>query len=191
VISVDGYLQAVQRNLAGMDATIREDILRELRSHLSDSVQANGGDVSVAIANLGDAAAVGRRYRDLYGYGVAYRAVFAVVAGLLAVLTVPVLFVGEAGLFPYLLSAIFLGAVLMFLIWTSLAAGNRAGLLAGGVALVGRVAGLGTAFLVNRDASLVTPEGLTLFVLVSVLFVFVGWIPGKARQAWRRPGAEL
>ena len=40
---IEAYLGEVHRRLAGMDPKVQRDILRELRSHLGDSVAANGG----------------------------------------------------------------------------------------------------------------------------------------------------
>ena len=189
--SIDGYLDEIRRGVRGMDPQIQRDILRELRSHLTESVAENGGNMSAAVAGLGDAAAVARRYRDLYGYGPAYRWLFAGIAGLLGIFTVPVLFAEDETVFPFFLSAVFLALAFVFLMWTSLAAGNRAALIAGVVALIGRVAGFGVAVALNRGASLITTEGVALFALVCALLIVVAWIPGKARETWRRPPAEL
>ena len=191
MISIDAYLTEVHRGLAGMDPGIRKDILLELRSHLTDSIGANGGSVSAAIQALGDPESVAHRYRELYGYSSSYRVVFTAIAGIIGAFTVPVLFVGEAGIFPFFVSAFFLSIEFIFLIWVSTAAGNRAGLFAGVAAFVGRLVGFGGAVAANRDTFLITPEGLAAFLLVSVLLIFVGWIPGKAKQAWRRPPPEL
>ena len=191
MISIEGYLTEIRRGLAGMDPRVRLDIMQELRSHLTDSVAANGGNVGAAVAGLGDPTPVARRYRELYGYGPMYRALFAAIAGVLGVFTVPVLFAGDETIFPFFLSAIFLAIVFAFLVWTSLVAGNRAGLVAGAVGLGGRLAGFAAALEANRGASLVTSEGLALFGLVSVLLVVVAWIPGRAKEVWRRPGALL
>jgi uncharacterized membrane protein len=191
MMSVDAYLGQVRRGLGGMDQRIREDILQELRSHLADSLSANGGNVAAATDALGDPVSVARRYRELYGYSVSYRLLFYLVAGVVGILTVPVLFAGDEAVFPYFLSAIFLAVEFVFLIWVSVMAGNRAGLLAGVAGVVGRSAGLGVAIVANPGASLIGLDGLGAFLLVSLLFVLVGWVPGKARVAWRRPGAEL
>ena len=188
---IEAYLGEVHRRLAGMDPKVQRDILRELRSHLGDSVAANGGNEGAAIAGLGDPVAVARRYRELYGYGVSYRAVFSFIAGVLGFFTVPVLFAGNEGIFPYFFSAVFLSIEFLFLIWVSVSAGNRAGLGTGVVGLSGRFAGFGVALGLNAGSSLVTWDGLALFLVVSGLIVLVGWVPGRAKQAWQRPGMEL
>ncbi|HEY5539227.1 MAG TPA: hypothetical protein VIL58_06785 [Thermoplasmata archaeon] len=188
--SVDSYLGEVSRGLRGMDVAVRKDILRELRSHLVESLAANGGNVSAAVAATGEPRAVARRYRDLYGFGVTYRAMFVAIAGVLAVFTVPVLTATDEFLFPLYLSTPFLVADIAFLIWVSVVAGNRAGLVAGTAGCAGRLAAFGGAYLVST-APLIRFEGLTLFALVSALMVVIGWAPGRARRAWRRPSADL
>lgn len=189
--SVDSYLDEVNRGLRGMDAAVRKDILRELRSHLVESVAANGGNVRAAVAATGEPRVVARRYRDLYGFGVTYRALFVAIAGVLAIFTVPVLTATDEFLFPLYLSTPILVADIAFLIWVSVVAGNRAGLAAGTAGCVGRFAALGGAYLFLSTAPLLTLEGLTLFVLVSALLVVLGWAPGRARREWRRPSADL
>ncbi len=191
MIPVDAYLGQVRRSLGGMDPRVQEDIVRELQSHLADSLEANGGDVGAATQALGDPVAVARRYREIYGYGASYRRLFYIVAGVTGILTVPVLFAGDEAVFPYFISAIFVAIEFAFLIWVSVMAGNRAGLLSGLSGVVGRMAGFGAAIVANRGAFLIAPDGFAAFLLVSFLFVIVGWLPGKAKQAWRRPGAEL
>lgn len=191
MMSIDSYLAEVRRRLTGMDAGMQKDILLELRSHLSDSVTANGGNLGAAVHALGEPVAVARRYRELYGYGASYRLLFYAVAAGIGFLTVPVLFAGDEGIFPFFISTAFVAVEAVVLIWMSIGAGNRTGLLAGIAGVAGRFVGFGGAIVANRGGFEITPEGLGAFLLVSLLFVAIGWIPGKAKQAWRRPGAEL
>ena len=191
MMSIDGYLDQVRRRLGGMDPRVQRDIIQELRSHLADSTAANGGNPDAAVAALGDPATVAKRYKDLYGYSATHRARFAVLAGLIGVFTIPALFVTETTIFPLTLSIVFLIIEVAILMWISVAAGNRAGLLAGTAGCVGRLVAFGAVFVTNRATSMVTPEGLALFLAVSVLLIVIGWLPGRARQVWGKPGAEL
>ena len=88
--SSDAYLADVRRAMVGMDTSIRDDILRELQGHIAESAAANGGNLEVSLTSLGPAREVGRHYREVYGYGRVYQVLFAVVAFLLAVPSVPV-----------------------------------------------------------------------------------------------------
>ena len=103
------YLQRVARGLSGMDPRLREDVLRELRSHLADAAVAGGESAALAAAEAPESVAA--RYRELYGYGAAYQAAFTTVAAFLAVLTVPV-FVYAVSVPASLIASLFLLVVL-------------------------------------------------------------------------------
>src|SRR6267143_2116173 len=106
----DDYLSQVRRAMMGMTGPVRDDILRELRGHIADSTAANGGNVNASLASLGSPREVGRHYREIYGYGTAYKLIFAAIAFILAVPSVPVLLVGPETVFPFTLSIVFVVA---------------------------------------------------------------------------------
>ncbi len=191
----DGYLDAVRRAMRGMEPRVREDILQELRSHLSEATTASGGDVNRAIASMGPPEQVGREYRTLYGYGTVYKAVFVLIAAVLSALTLPVLqgttlSLGNEAYVPNLASFPFLVLVVLWLLWVSVAAGSRAGLYAGLGAFAGRMAMAGL-LTYAPSGGIVTAGGIGLLVLSSALLVVLGYIPGTAKKAWSKPGAEL
>lgn len=184
------YLAEVRRAMGGMASTVRDDILRELRGHIADSTAANGGDVSAALVALGSPREVGRRYRELYGYGASYKVLFASLAFVLAVPSVPVLVVGAESLFPFALSILFVISAAAWILWVSIAAGSRAGVFAGIAGMVGRFAGFVFAA-VTQAGPVITPGGLGLFLAVSAMFVLLGWIPGTAKRVWSGPRPDL
>ncbi|MGI0148162.1 MAG: HAAS signaling domain-containing protein [Thermoplasmata archaeon] len=184
------YLADVRRAMGGMAATVRNDILRELRGHIADSTATNGGDVTAALVALGPAREVGHRYRELYGYGTSYKVLFAGIAFVLAVPSVPVLVVGTENLFPFALSILFVIGCAAWILWVSIAAGSRAGVFAGVAGMVGRFAGFGFAA-VTQAGAVTTPGALGLFVAVSAMFVVLGWIPGTAKRVWSGPRPDL
>src|SRR6266540_1396395 len=165
----DEYLDRVRRAMAGMDPAVRDDILRELGSHIAESMAANGGNADATISGLGSPTEVGRHYRAVYGYGRAFGSLFAVVAVLLAIPSIPVLITGDQGLFPFGLSVVFLGIVAAWVLWVSASAGARAGLIAG-IAAAG---------------------GIGLLAIASVMLVVLGWLPGTAKKTWSGPRADL
>ncbi len=192
---VDDYLSQVRSAMRGMEPRVREDILRELRSHISEAASANGGDFGRAIASMGPPLYVGREYRALYGYGRTYKAAFVLVAAVLSALTVPVLqgsssSSGIAAYVPNLASFPFLVLAVLWLLWVSVAAGSRAGLYAGLGAFAGRI-GTAAALALSPSGGIVTADGVTLLVLSSALLVVLGLLPGTAKKAWSRPGAQL
>jgi hypothetical protein len=188
--AVDEYLNQVRRSMAGMTRAVREDILRELQGHIAEVSAANGGNVTASLAALGPAREVGRRYRDLYGYGTAYKILFAAIAFVLAVPSIPVLFAGPDSLFPFNLSILFVIGAVAWVIWVSVAAGSRAGSLSGVAAMVGRLAAFGSSFAAQPSAD-VTAGGLVIVFAVAALFVLLGWIPGTAKRTWKGPRGEI
>jgi uncharacterized membrane protein len=187
---LDDYLDRVRHAMAGMEPSVRDDIVRELRSHLTESTAANGGNPGMAVAALGSPAEVGRNYRKLYGYGRAYRLMFAGIAFLVAIFSVPVLAAGDPGVFPYGLSILFLVAAAAWVVWVSAAAGRRAGTMAGTGAFVGRILAFGVAAGSQRGA-VASPGGVALFGIASAMLILLGWLPGTAKQVWSGPRAEL
>jgi uncharacterized membrane protein len=186
----DEYLDEVRRAMAGMEPKVRNDILLELRSHIAESTAANGGNVNASLAAVGTPEDVGRRYRELYGFGRMYKIVFATIAFVLAIPSVPVLAVGSDSVSPYALSILFLVVVAAWTIWVSVAAGSQAGVLAGIAAMLSRFAAFGVVAAILPGAE-ITPFGLALLGFASVMLVLLGWIPGTAKKAWSAPRAEL
>src|SRR6266545_31166 len=186
----DEYLDRVRRAMAGMDPAVRDDILRELGSHIAESMAANGGNADATISGLGSPTEVGRHYRAVYGYGRAFRSLFAVVAFLLAIPSIPVLITGDQGLFPFGLSVVFLGIVAAWVLWVSASAGARAGLIAGIAAFAGRLVAFG-AVAATQAGGIATAGGIGLLAIASVMLVALGWLPGTAKKTWSGPRAEL
>ena len=186
----DEYLDHVRRAMAGMEPKVRDDILLELRSHIAESTAANGGNVNASLRAVGTPADVGRRYRELYGFGRLYKVLFAAIAFLLAIPSVPVLAAGPESLSPYALSIVFLIVVAAWILWVSVAAGSQAGILAGVAAMISRFAAFAVVAATLAGAE-TTQAGLALLVSASVMLVLLGWIPGTAKKAWSTPRAEL
>ena len=184
------YLAEVRRSMRGMDPRVREDILRELASHVAEATAANGGDVGRALAGMGSPREVGRSYRALYGYGRTVQVGFIALAALFAVFSVPVLTGGDLTAFPSILSVPVLVVLVAWLLWVSAAAGSRVGLLAGIVACVARLAAAGLASALQGGA-VVLLGGALFFGVSSALLILLGWLPGTARRAWGRPPAGL
>ena len=192
---IDDYLGQVGGAMTGMDPRVRDDILRELRSHLAEAASANGGDLARAIGAMEPASEVGREYRTLYGYGRTYKILFILVAAVLSALTLPVLqgatpssgiatYVQNLAAFPFLV------LVVLWLLWVSVAAGSHVGLYAGIAAFAGRVAAAGLLVL-TPSGGLVTADGLAVLLVSSALLALLGWLPGTAKKVWSKPAAEI
>src|SRR5439155_438389 len=112
-------------------------ILRELRD------RANGGNVHASLEALGSPRDVGRHYREIYGYGTAFKLMFAAIAFLLAIPSVPVLVIGSETVFPFTLSIVFVVAAAAWILWVGVAAGTQAGIVAGLAGMGGRISAFG------------------------------------------------
>lgn len=187
---VDEYLSAVRGSMVGMDPRVRDDILRELHSHLTEAYAANGGDAQRAVASFGAPNDLGREYRRVYGYGTGFKLLFIAAAALLALVSAPFLSVGADGAVPNAFSLLGLVALVGWLLAVSVSAGSRVGLSAGIAALVVRMGVAVALALAYPGASIEVAGGITL-ALASVLLVLLGWLPGTAKQVWSKPGAEL
>ena len=186
----DEYLGQVRRAMMGMSRPVRDDILRELRGHIAESTAANGGNVHASLGALGSPQEVGRHYREIYGYGTVYKAIFAAIALLLGIPSVPVLLVGTETVFPFNLSLVFVIAAAAWILWVGVAAGPQAGILAGLAGMFGRLIAFGVVAL-SEPGAFTSSGGISLLVAVSLLLVLLGWIPGTAKEAWSGPRAEL
>src|SRR2546427_3735562 len=173
----EDYVGRVRRAMAGMEPAVRDDILRELRSHIAESTAANGGNVGSSLTALGTPEEVGRRYRELYGYGRGFKGLFSVIAFLLAFASVPVLSVGSESLFPYALSLVILIIAAAWILWVSVAAGFRAGGLAGLGAMVSRFGAFGL-WAGDRLGAPARCGGLGLLGVVSPALVVIRVVPG-------------
>ena len=186
--TVDDYLGRVRRSLAGMDRSVRDDLVRELGANLADAVRANGGNVSAALGAMGPPGEVARRYREVYGYGSAYKVAFIGAAGTLGLFTLPVLApnpeLANVSVAPTLVLVVLIG----FLLWISVEAGAVVGLAAGLAAAAARLTGFAVVQLGGQSF---TGPGLGLLVVVSALLVAIGWLPGRTKRAWTKPGASL
>lgn len=190
ILAAQEYLDEVRRSMAGMSPVVRADVLRELQGHIAEASAANGGNVAASLAALGPAKEVGRRYRDLYGYGASYKVLFAAIAFALAVPSIPVLVAGPDSLFPFTLSIFFVIGAAAWVIWVSVAAGSRAGSYVGIAAMVGRLTAFGLSLSIQADAD-VAAGGLAIVFAVAALFALLGWIPGTAKKTWEGPTGEI
>jgi len=185
---IEEYLRRVARGLAGMDPRVREDVLRELRAHLHDSAAETDEVRAVSVAEPPEALA--RRYKEMYGYGKAYQALFVALSAVLAVFTLPLfLFLGE-GTLAIGVSLAFLGILVAYLMWVAVAAGSTAGLRAGIAACATRFGALAALGAV-AGAVVEGAGGWVLFTATSLLLILLGWLPGRAREKWGRREVSL
>jgi len=187
---VDVYLAQVRRSMFGMAPAVREDILRELQSHLSEAVAGNGGDAAKPLREAGPPNLIGREYRQIYGFGTVFKLAFATIAFILAIPSSPILQITQEFPIPNILAIPFLIVLVAWVLWVSVEAGSRAGILAGIAAFLARaVVEVWLAAMPPYPAP--TAAGIGLFVATGVVLVLLGWLPGTAKKAWSRPSGDL
>ncbi len=179
---MDAYLEQVRRRMVGMDPRVRQDILRELRSHLADAI-ADGGERAVLSA-LEPPASVAARYKDVYGYGLPFQAMFVAAAMALAVLTVPIL--GLAEPLASIASVGLLTLLVSYLLALAVKAGAVVGLAAGVAACIVRVGTVVTLQVIVALAPVTDARGWMLFAIASLLLIPIGYLPGRAKEKWTR-----
>jgi len=186
------YLNEVSRRLTGMDPKVKSDIVMELRAHIADLVRMKGGDINAVLVSLEPPVDVARRYKQLYGYSSLFKALFVILAGVLAVPTLPVLQIkGEEVMIPVLISLIFLSVLAILLVFVALQAGRTVGLVAGLVACFTRLGLFGILVGAGGENVIVQAGGASLLVAVSLLLVLLGYIPGEAKARWTKPSGEI
>jgi hypothetical protein len=176
--------------MVGMDPRIRDDILEELQSHLAEAAATAGGDARRALAGMDPPAAVGREYRRVYGFGAMFKILFAAVAFLLAVPSSPILQVTAEYPVPNLLAIPFLVLLVVWIMWVSIAAGSKAGLLAGLAAFAARAV-VEAWLVITPPYPAPTAAGLGLFLVTGLVLVLLGWLPGTAKKVWSKPSGDL
>jgi len=190
VTDADDYLARVRASMWGMEPQVRDDILRELASHVTEAAAAHGNEPRAALAEMGDPTETGREYRRVYGYGRVFVLLFAAIAFVVALPSAPILEITEEFPVPNLLAVPCLVLLVAWVLWVSVAAGSRAGLLAGTAAFLGRLT-IEVALLAAPPNPTPTATGLALFLVVGLLLVLLGWLPGTAKKAWSKPSANL
>ena len=63
-IQIDTYLSSLRTHLGPMTLGERDEIVREISSHIRDSAEQSGGNVETILARLGSAEELAAQYRD-------------------------------------------------------------------------------------------------------------------------------
>jgi uncharacterized membrane protein len=63
-IQIDTYLSSLRTHLGPMTLGERDEIVREISSHIRDSAEESGGNVETILARLGSAEELAAQYRD-------------------------------------------------------------------------------------------------------------------------------
>ncbi|MEM2839752.1 MAG: hypothetical protein QW505_05190 [Thermoplasmata archaeon] len=174
--SIDAYLSSLDRKMFWMNRKTRKDILREVKSHLSERIAA-GESPETVIKSFGSADAVAKEYLRIYGFGAGFIFVLSAITFLFSIFTVP----GVLSLsYDYLGmdwgAMVFLVLTILIVLLTAYKGGRKAGVIAGAVGCVARFVVLGALILTGgaivQDATL----GAIGFALISILLPVIGYL---------------
>lgn len=185
---VESYLNSLNRSMFWMAGNRRRDILREIRSHLTERMD-KGEKAEDAIAEFGPPGTIAREYRRIYGYGSAFTMILMVIGAVIAAFSVPALFQQTEELLGMdwpSLGLLSLGIVLIIL--TSVRGGRRAGTAVGaaeaasrfgvviGLAIGGNLTWEGDSFI-----------GIFGFVLATLLLPLIGYVANTVKREEKEP----
>ena len=180
--AVDAYLAAIERKLFWMNRKTREDILKEIRSHLSDRIAAgeSPGDV---ILSFGSADAIAKEYLRIYGFGSGFVFALSILALILSVFTVPGVANISSDYFGMdWVALVFLVLTILLVLFTAFKGGRKAGMIAGTVGCATMFVVLGvlvsTGAVVIQDGAF----GALGFVVVSIMLPVIGYLSSVKPQ---------
>lgn len=186
--SVESYLDSLSRSMLWMGGKRRQDILREVRSHLTERVE-GGERAEDVIAEFGPPGAIAREYRRIYGYGSAFTILLMVTGAVIAAFSVPALYLETEeflGMDWPSLGLLTVGIVLIIV--TSMRGGRRAGTAVGaaeaasrfgvviGLAIGGNLTWEGDSFI-----------GIFGFVFATILLPLIGYVANTVKREEREP----
>lgn len=186
---IERYLDSLRRRLFWMDHRRRRDIMKEVRSHLSERID-QGVDINEAIASFGPAGAVAREYLRVYGFGNTFIAALMMFGALLAFFTVPSLYQRTEELLEVTWTTFgFLSAAIILIIISSLKGGRKAGIAIGAAECAVRFAVL-TALAIEGNLTFSDDYvGASGFIISSLFLPLIGYLAWSFRLP--RKSAEI
>ncbi len=180
--TLEDYLSELSFHLITVCKAKRSSIIAELRSHIIDKAQSfgklNEENIVKAINELGSAREIAGKYKEIYGYSALWLGAFAIFSAFISVLTMPVL---------ELISVIVLPLAFVYIIYVSLTAGAKSGLFIGTVCSVTRIVALGALLKLYTTVYTIQSTGtLAGFLLVSVVMIVLGYLPGYYKQKYKK-----
>ncbi|MDI6707634.1 MAG: DUF1700 domain-containing protein [Candidatus Thermoplasmatota archaeon] len=184
---IENYLGKVSFYLLGVKRSERKEIIEELRNHLTEKAQAFGNfsaeNIKKAIEEFGSPKELAYKYKELYGYSSAWLCWFAVFAAVISALTLPTL--------EYL-SMIFLPLAFLYIVYMSLVAGRKAGIVIGAVCGATRILLLGLLLAFYPAAYGIQNSFATIpaFCFVSIIMAMLGYIPSYYKEKYKKSAGE-
>jgi hypothetical protein len=173
----------------------KENILREIESHLYEKAESYGGisddNCFRAIEDFGQPKEIVKQYKALYGYSTQFIIILMIIGFIVALFTVPISLPGlskeliAVNTICLSISTVLTLLIFIFIIYAGRNFGKWTGLKVGVASLLGRVVMLsvlvGFANSQSGDISITADGGLCFgFGLVSLFMPLVGYLAGRA-----------
>jgi len=179
---MEQYLSRVRLWMFGMPRKAKNGIVNELRAHIIDSSNAQGGPASIGyiVSQMESPRRTANKYKQIYGYGLPLKILFVVITIFLAIWTVPIWEIVNPSFstnFVFLLLIVFL-----FVIGSR--AGKKMALVTGIAALLTRFIILGLIAAALGDFAVVQGGGVFVFLMASIFLILVAYIPARTIEKW-------
>lgn len=182
---IDSYLSTLDKKMFWMSRKVRNDIVKEIRSHLYERVESGESPADV-ITSFGPADSVAKEYLRIYGFGPGFVLVFSTLTLILSIFTVP----GVVSISPdYFgmdwVALVFLVLTILFVLFIAYKGGRKAGIISGAVACITRFIVLGV--LVSAGMVIAQDEavGMIGFAVISLMLPMIGYF-----SSMKSPGKE-
>jgi hypothetical protein len=184
---MEQYLSSVKLWMFGMPRKAKKGIIGELRAHIIDSSNAQGGPASIGyvVSHMESPRKTAKRYKQIYGYGLPLKILFVIITIFLSIWTVPVWEVVNPSFsttFVFLL-------LIIFLFFVGSRAGKRMALVTGFSALFTRFIILGLIAAALGENAVVQGGGVFVFLLSSVFLILVAYLPARTIEKWEEKRA--
>jgi len=185
--AIDDYLTSLNRRLFWMDHRRRQDVIKEVRSHLLERAD-SGEDSQDVIAAFGTPAEVARSYMRVYGFGVTFLSILVVFGALLAFFTVPAIYQRTDDLLEVTWTSLgFLAVAIILIIVTSLKGGKRAGVVVGASECGVRFIVLGMMLLEGSATFVDGIIGPLGFIATSLMLPVIGFLSNAFSPTHEHP----
>jgi hypothetical protein len=191
---VNDYIKQFRKNMRFMNKKEKEDILKEVESHIYEKAESYGELSNVnfqrAISDFGHPKELIKPYKDLYGYSTAFIIGLMIVGFIVSLFTVPFSLPGVNKDLIAInniclgISTLFTLLIFIFIIYVGKNFGKKPGLLVGISCFSSRVIMLsiivGFANAQSGDVTITADGGLCLgFGIVSLFMPIVGYFAGR------------
>lgn len=180
--AMERYLSGVKLWMFSMPRKAKKGIVSELRAHIIDSANAQGGPAMIEpiVARMESPRKTAKRYKQIYGYGLPFKILFVLITIFLSIWTLPVWEIVNPN---FSTTFVFL-ILIIFLFFVGSRAGKRMALTVGIAALLTRFIILGLIAAALGENAIIQGGGVFVFLLSSIFVIIVAYLPARTIEKW-------